>query len=1453
MKHKIVLSFVAVILTALSAHAYDFRSGVLYYNYTGSNTVEVTCQSESSDSNYVGLTYFMIPSSINYQGTTYSVTSIGDSAFLGCSSLNSITIPNSVTSIGDSAFLGCSTLTSITIPNSVTNIGEWAFGYCSGLTSIIIPNSLTSIGKDAFRSCSSLVSIVVENGNPVYDSRNNCNAIIETATNSLIAGCSSTIIPNSVTGIGESAFFGCSNLTAITIPNSVTSLGDGPFSGCINLTSIIVENGNPIFDSRNNCNAIIETASNTLITGCAATVIPNSVTHIGDWAFCEQTDLTSITISDSIISIGEGAFYGCSGLTSVTIGNSVTNIGEGAFYSCSSLTSVTIPNSVTNIGDYAFNRCTNLSSVTIPNSVTSLGIYSFCYSTNLTYITIPNSVTSIGEGAFYGCSGLTSVTIGNSVTSIGEGAFYGCSGLTSVTIGNSVTNIGEWAFEACTGLTSVTIPNSVTSIGKGAFYSCSGLTSVTIGNSVTNIGEWAFGACTGLTSVTIPNSVTNIGEGAFYGCSGLTSVTIGNSVTSIGEGAFQGCIGLTSVTIGNSVTSIGDYLFYGCSNLTSVNIPNSVTAIGKGAFYNCSSLTSITIGNSVTNIGEWAFGACTGLTSVTIPNSVTNIGEGAFYGCSGLTSVTIGNSVTNIGEWAFEACTGLTSVTIPNSVTNIGKGAFVRCSGLTSVTIGNSVTNIGDYAFNRCTNLSSVTIPNSVTSLGKYSFYSCSNLTSVTIGKSVTSIGDEAFKDCYNLSSIICKATTPPVSGMSILESVPYDMQIFVPCNSVGAYSIYPWNNYAIIDSVVYELNVLPLNYGTGSVQIVQSPDCETPAIIYAYPVNGYYFDQWSDGVMDNPRSIVLTQDTTIMVVFATNDSCQITTSHTGNGTTQGDTTAMYQDSVTLTAVADYGYEFSRWEDGNTDNPRVVVAIMDKDYKAIFVKRSFTITGVGQNGTIEGTGTFEYETSCQLTATPNFGYHFAQWSDGITDNPRTIVLTQDTTFTAEFANNAYSISLSHEGAGSIVGDTTALYQDSVTLSAVADYGWQFSRWSDGNTDNPRTIVVTADCAYQVIFIKRSFTITGVAQNGTIEGAGTFEYETSCQLTATPNFGYHFAQWSDGITDNPRTIVLTQDTTFTAEFANNAYSISLSHEGAGSIVGDTTALYQDSVTLSAVADYGWQFSRWSDGNTDNPRTIFVTADCAYQAIFVKRSFTITGVGQNGTIEGAGTFEYETSCQLTATPNFGYHFVQWSDGITDNPRSIILTQDTTLKAEFAMNYAGQCGDSLYWKYDTATISITGSGAMYNYTDSLMPWYLFRDSITAVEMVNTATSIGDNAFANCSKLSKLTIREGIESVGANAFLGCTQLTNITCYPTIPPYAETSSFANYDTYLRVPCISKSQYIADAVWGQFKYIECIEEETDIESVDSESTEHHVRKIYRDGNVYIIRDGEEYSILGQKL
>ena len=209
----------------------------------------------------------------------------------------------------------------------------------------------------------------------------------------------------------------------------------------------------------------------------------------------------------TVTAIGERAFQNCSNLTSVMIPNSVTAIGEGAFCDCSSLTSVTIPNSVTTIGGHAFSGCSNLTSVTIPNSVTAIREWAFSGCSSLTSVMIPNSVTAIGEGAFNGCSRLTSVTIPNSVTAIEDWAFWGCSGLTSVTIGNSVTAIGESAFNGCTRLTSAKIPNSVTSIGNEAFGGCYRLYSVTIPTSVTVIGWRAFRGCSGLRSIYVHGEV----------------------------------------------------------------------------------------------------------------------------------------------------------------------------------------------------------------------------------------------------------------------------------------------------------------------------------------------------------------------------------------------------------------------------------------------------------------------------------------------------------------------------------------------------------------------------------------------------------------------------------------------------------------------------------------------------------------------------------------------------------------------------------------------------------------------------------------------------------------------------------------------------------------------------------------------------------------------------------
>ncbi|WP_296864525.1 leucine-rich repeat domain-containing protein [uncultured Methanobrevibacter sp.] len=320
-----------------------------------------------------------------------SVTNIGDGVFYNCYNLTSINIPDSVTFIGGNTFEGCKSLTSITIPNSVTHIINYTFMECTSLTSITIGNNVTDIGDGAFYNCYNLTSINIPDS---------VTSIGDYAFSSC-SGLTSINIPDSVTSIGDGAFSDCSDLTSITIGDSVTSIGTDAFINCTGLTSIVVSEGNTKYDSRNNCNAIIETSTNKLIFGCKNTIIPDSVVSIGDNAFINCTGLTSITIPNSVASIGDGAFSDCNGLTSINIPDSVTSIGNGAFSYCTSLTSVTIGNKVESISDYAFSGCNGLTSITLLNT-TPPTIQSSTLPSNTTYtIYVPSESVETYKAAQY--------------------------------------------------------------------------------------------------------------------------------------------------------------------------------------------------------------------------------------------------------------------------------------------------------------------------------------------------------------------------------------------------------------------------------------------------------------------------------------------------------------------------------------------------------------------------------------------------------------------------------------------------------------------------------------------------------------------------------------------------------------------------------------------------------------------------------------------------------------------------------------------------------------------------------------------------------------------------------------------------------------------------------------------------------------------------------------------
>ena len=463
-------------------------------------------------------------------------------------------------------------LQEISIPNSVTSIGDHAFGGCSSLREISIPNSVTHISGNPFAGCNCFVKsfskyFIFEN-NVLYNAD-------KTTLIAFISKQETFSIPNSVTGIGDSAFSLCSSLQEITIPNTVTNIGNSAFSRCCSLQKI---------------------------------AIPNSVTNISDHAFNECRSLQKITIPNSVTNISDHAFNECRSLQKITIPNSVTSIGDSAFKGCSSLQRIAIPNSVKSIGDRAFLRCESLQEISIPSSVTHISgnpfsgcncivksfskhfifennvLYNADKTTLIAFISeqetfiIPNSVTSIGNSAFYGCTSLREISIPNSVTSIGDHAFSFCRSLQEISIPNSVTSIGNSAFADCHSLREISIPNSVTSIGNSAFEDCTSLQEISIPNSVTNIGNSAFADCNSLQEIAIPNSVTSIGYDAFVLCNSLREITMPNSVTSIGYHAFAYCHSLRKISIPNSVTSIGDWGFKDCEALQEIIIPQGSRA-----------------------------------------------------------------------------------------------------------------------------------------------------------------------------------------------------------------------------------------------------------------------------------------------------------------------------------------------------------------------------------------------------------------------------------------------------------------------------------------------------------------------------------------------------------------------------------------------------------------------------------------------------------------------------------------------------------------------------------------------------------------------------------------------------------------------------------------------------------------------------------------------------------
>ena len=330
------------------------------------------------------------------------------------------------------------------------------------------------------------------------------------------------------------------------------------------------------------------------------------------------------------------------------------------------------------------------------------------------------------------------------------------------------------------------------------------------------------------------------------------------------------------------------------------------------------------------------------------------------------------------------------------------------------------------------------------------------------------------------------------------------------------------------------------------------------------------------------------------------------------NGKVEGAGNYEAGTTVTLEAIADEHYHFVKWSDGNTNATREVTVTADATYTAIFAIDQFTITVKAEHGKVTGAGSnpYDYGTKVTLKAVADEHYHFVKWSDGNTNATREVTVNADATYTAVFAIDQFTITVKAEhgkvtGAGSNPYD----YGTKVTLKAVADEHYHFVKWSDGNTNATREVTVNADATYTAVFAIDQFTITVKAEHGKVTGAGTYDYNMKVTLEAKADEHYHFVRWSDGNTNAKREITVTKDETYTAEFAIDQFIITVTGEH-GKVTGAGTYDYGKIVTLKATADDGYEFTKWSDGNTDNPREIEVTKDATYTAVFEKKVETAT---------------------------------------------------------------------------------------------------------------------------------------------------------------------------------------------------------------------------------------------------